>query len=47
MINSLIEKTMNLMLSLLMVTLFVLLAPFWTMFYGGVLLKDYLGMAGA
>ena len=47
MIARLYERTMNLLLSLLMVVLFIILAPFWTMFYGGLLFKDYLGIASA
>jgi len=39
------ETAMTLLLSALMVVFFVLLAPVWTVFYSGVLLKDYLGAA--
>ncbi len=39
------ETAMTLLLSALMVVFFVLLAPVWTVFYSGILLKDYLGAA--
>ena len=37
------ETAMTLLLSLLMVVFFLVLSPIWTLFYSGVLLKDYLG----
>jgi hypothetical protein len=39
------EITLNLSLSLLMAVFFIVLAPLWTIFYGGALLHDYLGAA--
>jgi len=37
-----IEKIMNCLLSVLMAAFFIVLAPLWTIFYGGLLLKDYI-----
>ncbi len=37
-----IEKIMNCLLSVLMATFFIVLAPLWTIFYGSLLLKDYM-----
>lgn len=47
MMARLYERTMNLLLSLLMVVLFILIAPFWALFYSGLLFKDYLGIVSA
>lgn len=47
MIPRLIETVMNLLLSALMVVFFLVLSPIWTVFYGGMLLKDYLAAAKA
>jgi hypothetical protein len=37
-----IERTMNCLLSILMAAFFIVLAPLWTVFYGSLLLRDYL-----
>jgi len=37
-----IEKIMNCLLSVLMAAFFIVLAPLWTIFYGSLLLKDYM-----
>jgi len=37
-----IERTMNCLLSVLMAAFFIVLAPLWTVFYGSLLLRDYL-----
>jgi len=41
------EKAMELLLSVLMFVFFIILAPLWTAYYGGVLLKDYFAIAKA
>ena len=42
-----VEKIMNLLISALMVVFFIILAPLWAVFYGGILVKDYLALAKA
>ena len=47
MIARITERVMNLLLSALMVVLFIVIAPFWTLVYGSILLKDYMSFARA